>query len=124
MKISQMNNEQLGRCLASLVEPIANLMDDEEFVKPLVAVCKDFTKVEIGDAIKSIAPVLLTKHMGDVEMVVAALEDKPLEEIKKQKGLLTISQLVKSFDKELFAFFSSSGDTEQQALSPELQPQA
>ncbi len=114
MKLSEMTTEQMAPVLVSLSEPIGNIATDQKTVESLEKVAKGKTQIEqLGMAVSVFLPLLLKTHFEDTCAVVAALSDKNVEDVKKQKGFQTIKDARDVFDKELLDFFKSFVHTEQ-----------
>ena len=108
-KIAEMNTEELGLMLCQIAEPASRIMSDgyvsEAFVEMGKRLDKKATMLQnIAVFVSVLVPVLLgERHRNDTYEVLAALEGKTPEDIRKQNGFKTA--------KELFDVFMANKDT-------------
>ena len=104
MKLSEMNTDQMAKCMCELVEPAAEIMADEAVLKAVAGFAN--TKAQSFLQIISSAATALVP----LQLKNACL--KPATEIRKQKGLQTIKDVRECLDQDLIDFFKSSAPTE------------
>lgn len=121
MKLSQLTTERATDVLCEIAPLAMNIMSDEELMGELKKAI-DFKKAEtqaeqialVVGKISKVLPIVLKKRREDVFGVLAALNDKSVEEIAKQNILKTMAQVRDmSKDKELLDFFKSCTGTEE-----------
>ena len=115
MRFSDMNTDQMAKCMCELVSPAAEIMGDEAVIKALSALSgageKPFLRL-VADAATAIVPLLLKTHYSATVAILAAMTGKSCAEIRKQKGLQTIRDARECIDQDLIDFFTSSAATE------------
>lgn len=110
MKISQMTTDQAADVLVRIVDPVSNIVNDEEFIKVLEKLAEADSSAPIKFLADNLAPIVgiaLKSHKADVFEIVAALNKKTTEEVAKQKITKTIKDVMDSWDGELVDFFGS-----------------
>lgn len=115
MKLSEMNTDQMAKCMCELVEPVAEIMADEAIMKAVVELdnTKDQSFLQIiSSAATALVPLLLKTHYTALVTVLSAMTGKPVAVIRKQKGLQTIKDVRECLDQDLIDFFKSSAPTE------------
>lgn len=115
MKLSEMNTDQMAKCMCELVEPAAEIMADEAVLNAVAgfANTKDQSFLQmIGSAVTALVPLLLKTHYTALVTVLSAMTGKPVAVIRKQKGLQTIKDVRECLDQDLIDFFKSSAPTE------------
>lgn len=115
MKLSEMNTDQMAKCMCELVEPAAEIMADEAVLKAIAgfANTKDQSFLQmIGSAATALVPLLLKTHYTALVTVLSAMTGKSVAVIRKQKGLQTIKDVRECLDQDLIDFFRSSAPTE------------
>lgn len=120
LKISEMTTEKATDVICEIVPFIEEIVSDDEFintVKEKIDVTKDTNKFELYtfmlEKITKVIPIMLKKKRNAVYGILAAFNEKSIDEIAKQNIIITISQintLVK--DKELTELFTSLGKSE------------
>lgn len=115
MKLSQMTTDRAMDVLCEITPYIANITADEELLAELkraVDPKEVATKAELMakgvEKVTKLVPIVLKKRKADVFGILAALNEKTVEEIGKQNILATMAQvreIVK--DKDLMDFFKS-----------------
>lgn len=114
MRISELSTEELAPVLVDLTTPVSNIAMDEDTIKQLRDVGSRKTVLEqTGSFIRGIMPLLLKTHFEDTCAIIAILTGKKTEEVKKQKGLMTIADAIGVVDSDLMDFFKSFVHTEQ-----------
>ena len=113
MKISEMNNDQAIEVIARIATPIANLVEDKNFV----ALIDDMQKGNDENAfafvtsmIPRIATFCLKDHKAELYEITGALTFKPTEKVGKMNFLATVKELQESIDKDFISFFKLSGN--------------
>lgn len=116
MKLSEMNTDQMAKCMCELVEPAAEIMADEavsKAVNDFFANVKDQSFLQmISSAVTGLVPLLLKTHYTALVTVLSAMTGKTVSVIRKQKGLQTIKDVRECLDQDLIDFFRSSAPTE------------
>lgn len=125
MKLSEMNTKQLAKALCELTQPVANICGDAEVMSAL-AVVRDMQAGKnvgcIADVIAKVMPVLLDKHYGDATAILSALTGKSREEIDRQSGMQTVTDIMTCMDGDVLNFFTSSAPTAQTPSSVQCTP--
>lgn len=115
MKLSEMNTDQMAKCMCELVEPAAEIMADKAVMKAVVELdnMKDQSFLQIiSSAATALVPLLLKTHYTALVTVLSAMTGKTVAVIRKQKGLQTIKDVRECLDQDLIDFFKSSAPTE------------
>ncbi len=116
MKIHELNGDQLAEALCLIAEPIERITQDEEVSKTLADIGNKrkentvFGKF-IGYTYAKLIPLLLKKHKDSIFEILAVLTGKPVEEIHKQNGWVTVMELRKWLNEDVIRFFTSSEGT-------------
>ena len=120
MKLSQMTTDRATDVLCEITPNIANIVADDDLMAELRMVVNPEevkTRAEIlakfAEKISKIVPIVLKKRRLDVFGILAALNEKSIEEIGNQNILATMAQvreIVK--DKDLMDFFKSCVSSE------------
>ena len=115
MKLSEMTTDRAMDVLCEITPCIANITADEELlaelrnaIDPKAVKTKAELMVKGVEKITKLAPIVLKKRKADVFGILAALNEKPAEEIGKQNIIATMAQVravVKA--KDLMDFFKS-----------------
>lgn len=100
MKLSEYKNEDALELLADLLNPLAEIMSDEEFKKVLTK--ENTTKMEM-------IQYLLRNKNKQIIAILARMENTPVEEFEVNIISLTKKLLDVFNDKELIDFFQSQG---------------
>jgi hypothetical protein len=117
MKLSEMNTDQLAKCLCALTAPAAEIMGDENVLKALADMGKRDGRTMLGliaDTARALVPLFLETHYGATVSILAAMTGKTAGAIRKQNGLQTIKEARACIDQDLIDFFKSSAPTEKQ----------
>ncbi len=112
-KISEMTTDELSVMICDIADPASNIMSDgavsEAFVEMGKRLNRKATVLQnIAVFASVLVPVLLgEKHRNDTYAVLAALEGKTVDEIRKQNGLKTAKDLFDVFmvNKETVTIF-------------------
>jgi hypothetical protein len=115
MKLSEMTTDRATDVLCEITPCIANITADEELVAELrnaIDPKSVKTKAELMvkgvEKITKIIPIVLKKRKADVYGILAALNEKTVEEIGKQNIIATMAQVREVVkDKDLMDFFKS-----------------
>lgn len=110
MKLSDFKGEEALDVLADIIEPLSSILGDEEMRE----VAKD--GAEKGKKVPPIVyiKIALKKHKKEVIEVLARLENKPVQEYKKEVNLMTLPMALLSLvnDPEIQNLFTLQGQTE------------
>lgn len=109
MKLSEMNTVELARALCRIAGPIGELCKDDAFR----AVLQKKKSAALGEIAGELIPVLLDKHFAHMVTILSALTGKTEKEIKQQKGMQTVKDLMECMDQDLLDFFTPSTAAEQ-----------
>lgn len=110
MKISQMTTDKAADVLIRIAEPASSIMHDEKVYEMLEKLAKgnsDSAVKFFADNISMVVTVLLKDHRSDVFEVVAAMNDKTVEEVAGQPITQTIKDIKECWDGDLTDFFAS-----------------
>lgn len=113
MKLSQLSTERAADVLCEISVYAQNILLDDKVRASLKAEKEEAgTKGEkYALGVKKISqwvPMLLKEHREDVLGILAALNDAPVEEIRKQNIMKTAAQIREAVkDRELLDFFRS-----------------
>lgn len=104
MKLSEMNTTNLAKALCTLAKPLSEICEDDAFR----ALMKKGKETSFGVLISEAAPLLLDKHFAHMVTILSALTGKTEKEIKQQKGMQTVKDLMECMDQDLLDFFTPS----------------
>ena len=115
MKLSEMTTDRAMDVLCEITPCIANITADEELlaelrnaIDPKAVKTKAELTVKGVEKITKLAPIVLKKRKADVFGILAALNEKTVEEICKQNIIATMAQVREVVkDKDLMDFFKS-----------------
>ena len=115
MKLSEMMTDRAMDVLCEITPCIANITADEELlaelrnaIDPKAVKTKAELMVKGVEKITKLAPIVLKKRKADVFGILAALNEKTVEEIGKQNIIATMAQVREVVkDKDLMDFFKS-----------------
>lgn len=101
IKITDIKGEEAIEVLADVIEPLTAIFADKEMLK--------LANGDGATAIKYIS-VALKNHKAEVLQIMARLENKPLEEYKKEVNILTLPMqlLTIANDESVKALFNSN----------------
>lgn len=114
MKLSEMNTDQMAKCLCELVSPVAEIVADDgiwEALKEFGSTTGKTLFAVAGSIAVKITPLLLRDHYKACVEIVSAMTGKTPAVIRKQSGMQTIADVVGFIDKDLIDFFKSSAPT-------------
>lgn len=121
MKISELTTERAADVLCEVSIYALNILSDKELLASLRMQLEgtdgDRTKAELiaiaSEKIAELIPLLLKKHKDDVFGIVAAVNGLTLEQVRKQKIIVTANAVKEmAQDKDLIDFFRSCVSTE------------
>ena len=115
MKLSEMTTDRAMDVLCEITPCIANITADEELlaelrnaIDPKAVKTKAELMVKGVEKITKLVPIVLKKRKPDVFCILAALNEKTVEEIGKQNIIATMAQVREVVkDKDLMDFFKS-----------------
>lgn len=115
MKLSEMTTDRAMDVLCEITPCIANITADEELlaelrnaIDPKAVKTKAELMVKGVEKITKLVPIVLKKRKADVFGILAALNEKTVEEIGKQNIIATMAQVREVVkDKDLMDFFKS-----------------
>ena len=115
MKLSEMTTDRAMDVLCEITPCITNITADEELLEELRSAIDPKavkTKAELMvkgvEKITKLVPIVLKKRKADVFGILAALNEKTVEEIGKQNIIATMAQVREVVkDKDLMDFFKS-----------------
>lgn len=115
MKLSEMTTDRAMDVLCEITPCIANITADEELLEelrnaidPKAVKTKAELMVKGVEKITKLVPIVLKKRKTDVFGILAALNEKTVEEIGKQNIIATMAQVREVVkDKDLMDFFKS-----------------
>lgn len=110
MKISQMTTNQAADALVKISAYASNILDDKDMMELIKGTAKKGQKDASNGwsmILTKLVPLCLQTHRNDLFSIVAALDDKTVEEIGDMKLIDTLNILKDSVDKELLDFFDS-----------------
>ena len=115
MKLSEMTTDRAMDVLCEITPCIANITADEELlaelrnaIDPKAVKTKAELMVNGVEKITKLVPIVFKKRKTDVFGILAALNEKTVEEIGKQNIIATMAQVREVVkDKDLMDFFKS-----------------
>lgn len=115
MKLSEMTTDRAMDVLCEITPCIANITADEELLEelrnaidPKAVKTKAELMVNGVEKITKLVPIVFKKRKTDVFGILAALNEKTVEEIGKQNIIATMAQVREVVkDKDLMDFFKS-----------------
>lgn len=117
MKLSEMNGEELSVCLCKIAESIERIGFDKKTTAVFQEIA-DLSKSGMNNIqqtsmmIGKFVPLLLGDHREDTFAILAAINDKTVDEIRSQNGMQTIKELKNALaDPDLMDFFTPSVHT-------------
>jgi len=129
MRLRDINNDKAMDILCDLTVPLATIGEDKELIKAMLKriTVGDKTSEEEKKALgfmqtvkncKVLIPKLLKEHRSEVYEILSIINEKDIEEIRKQNPIMTINQIKELFqDEELISFFSSQVKSEKEPSS-------
>ena len=121
MKLSKLSTEKTVDVLCEIAPHITNIITDEELIGELRNAI-DFKNAKtyaekimlVATKISKFIPIILKRRKTELFSILAAINDKTVEEIAKQNIITTMLQIKDvTKDKELLDFFKSCTGTEE-----------
>ena len=119
-KISELTTDNAVDVICEIMPYVDDILTEEELINEIKAkinLSEGATKFEffavLIEKISKVAPILLKKKRDSVYGILAAFNEKTVEEIGKQNFIITLRQittLVK--DKQVMELFTSRGELE------------
>lgn len=119
-KISEFTTDNAADIICEIVPYVDDIITDEELMNEIKAKLNlsegatkfEFYAVLIGK-ISKIAPILLKKKRESIYGILAAFNEKEVEEIGKQNFIITLRQITTLVrDKQVMELFTSRGELE------------
>lgn len=109
MKLSDYKGEEALDVLADIIEPLANIITDEEI--------QELSKNPNAPILSMVKPAI-KNHKTDLIVVLARLENMPVEEYRKKMNLITLPKQVLELlnDPEVQSLFFSQEQSEVTSL--------
>jgi len=119
MKLNEISTDKALDILCNLALPITTIAEDKELIKAIykrTIVTKETSQedkkvlgtMQVAKNCKTLIPGLFKTHRNEVYEILSIINEKDVEEIKKQNAVETFNQLKELLqDKELTSFFSS-----------------
>lgn len=119
MRLNEISTDKALDLLCELTLPLTTIATDKELIEAIykrTVVAKETTQSEkniigtmqVAKNLKVIIPKLLKTHKNEVYEVLAIINEKDVEEIKKQSLIETIKEVKELLqDEELKSFFTS-----------------
>lgn len=112
MKLSEMNTQQLAKCLCEIAPALDRIGSDDAVGKVFSSMSEKIAEGTLTKFVSSMAgtlvPVLLGTHFDDSVTIISAMTGKSEDVVRSQKGMETIRDVKDFFDKDFFDFFRSS----------------
>ena len=110
MRLSDYKGEEALDVLADIIEPLANIITDEEI--------QEMAKKDNTPVLAMVKPAI-KNHKRDLIEILARLENKTVEEYEKTMNLLTLPKQVMELlnDSEVQSLFQSQGKSEITSLA-------
>ena len=104
MRLSDFKGEAALDVLADIIEPLANILSDKEI--------QALSKQENTPVIAMVKPAI-KNHKHDLIVILARLDEKPVDEYEKSMNLFTLPKQVLELlnDPEVQSLFQSQGQT-------------
>lgn len=112
MKLSEMTTDQAADALVRLVEPAAEIVNDDkvfELIKGAGKVASAGLPAQMAFILREAAPILLKDHRSALYEVLSIMTGKAVAEITEQPIMATVADIRGSVDTELLRFFMPSG---------------
>lgn len=115
MKLSKMTTDRAADVLCEITPYLANIAGDEELlaelrnaIDPKSAATQAELMAKGVEKITKIVPIVLQKRKADVFGILAAINEKSIDEIGNQNIIATMAQVREVIkDKDLMDFFKS-----------------
>lgn len=112
MKLSEMNTQQLAKCLCEIAPAMERIGVDDAVGKAFASIPEKLAGGTLMKFYSSMAgtlvPVLLGTHFDDSIAIISAMTGKSEDIVRTQKSMETIRDVKDFFDKDFFDFFRSS----------------
>lgn len=110
MSLSEIKGERVFEVIAEIVEPIANIAQDEKVMVLFKPAKGETVSESLADRAKVAIPALLNTHKDDVVQILASIEGETPEQYMKTVTLASLVGDVYELltDEELLSFLSSS----------------
>ena len=105
MTISDMSTEKAFECMARMVPYVVEIENDPNVAEAKRRLQDKGGDLTNGDFMQDIYPLLMRDHRHALCGIVAAMEDKTIDEVKAQPWKETFTAIKAGFTKELFDFF-------------------
>ncbi len=118
IKLTELNTDESLDLLCDLTPYVSEIAEDKEVIKLFADKVKlkanaseeEFKRVTIKatiDKVSKLVPVFLKKHREAIYNILSILNTKTVEEIKKQKIIITINEIkTVLMDQDFLDFFS------------------
>lgn len=118
IKINELSTDKTLDLICDLTPWVSEIMEDKEVVKLFaekVKLDKNASEEKVKNTvitatIKKVSkfiPLFLNKHREATYNILSLLNEKPVEEVRSQKAIVTINEIKEMFkDKDLMDFFS------------------
>ena len=118
IKLTELNTDESLDLLCDLTPHVSEIVEDKEVIKIFSEKVKlkanaseeEFKRVTIKatiDKVSKLVPVFLKKHREAIYNILSILNTKTVEEIKKQKIIITINEIkTVLMDQDFLDFFS------------------
>lgn len=110
MKLSEMSTEQFADAICDVTDATANIVEDKALMIAIGDVFKRYEGKTVGNmlatALRKVVPLMLKTHRHDTFQLVAAMNQKTLEQVMAQPIMQTIDDINGMVDKELLDFFT------------------
>jgi len=120
MKLNEISTDKSLDILCELSIPLTTIAEDKELIKAIYEKTKVTEKtsqedkkilgtIQVAKNLKIIVPKLLKSYRNEVYEILSIINEKDIEEIKKQNIAITIKQFKDMLqDEELKGFFTST----------------
>lgn len=113
MKLSDMSTEEMAVALCRIAAPVERICSDPAFGEMLRGIQENGKKrmtvrEAVAAAFGALVPALLDRHREDTYVVLSVLTGKHVEDIKRQRGMDTVQDVMRCVDKDLLSFFKPS----------------
>ena len=104
MKLSEMNTEKAFACMAHMVPYVAEIVGDPNVAEAKKKLIDRGDELTGADAIQIIYPALMRDHSEALCGIVAAMEDRTVEEVKAQPLEETLTAIRAGVAEDFFDF--------------------
>ena len=118
IKINELSTDKTLDLVCDLTPYVSEIIEDKELIKTFsekVKLDKNASEEKVKNTVitsmvkkgKVLIPLVLKKHREAVYNILALVNEKSVEEIKKQPAMITINEITSILnDKDLIDFFS------------------